>query len=110
LLEAGVVKAIFSNLQGFKDYDAVLSEIYGYLDASYNFKYLTDSIQVLQNILNVTSGISNLNEYATVLRTLLEQANFDKLKSVLDTIFVDIKDKKIEYTQLSLDIHTVKFF
>lgn len=110
LLEAGVVKALFSNLQGFKDYDSLLSEIYGYLDASYNFKYLTDSLQVLDNLLNFTSGITNIAEYANVMRTLLEQGNFDKLKGVLDIIFADIKDKKIEYKRLASDITEVNCF
>ena len=102
-----MVKAIFSNLHGFKNYDSLLSEIYGYLDASYNFKYLIDSIQVLLNLMTVTAGVTNLNEYANVIMALLEQGNLDKLRNVLDVIFSDIKGKKLEYKQLSSDITAV---
>ena len=97
-------------MSGFKDYDKVLSEIYGYLDPSYDFNYLTNCILTLKNLINVSDDVSNPQEYLAVLAQLFEQANFDKLQNVLDVLFADIEKKKIDYIQLQNDNNKVKDF
>lgn len=110
LLNCGSIKAIFACLQGFKDYDKVLSEIYGYLDPSYNFKYLATAIKIFNNFLTVTAGVTNLQEYANALIILLEQSCFDKLKYVMDIFFGDVQQKKIDFKSLSEDISAVTHY
>lgn len=45
------MKGVVDNLTQFKLYDKVLSEIYGFLDPTYDFKYLINSLKILDLIL-----------------------------------------------------------
>jgi len=107
LLSFGVMKTIFSNLSSFKDYDKVLKDIYGYLEPTYNFAFLTDSLRVLNNLMTTTTGLINVNEFVNELAQQLELPNFEKFRAMMELFFNDIELHKIPLIQINKSFNEV---
>jgi len=101
------MKTIFANLVAYKDYDKVLKEIYGYLEPTYNFGFLIDSLNVLNNLMTNTTGVTNMAEFINGLVQHLEQTNLDKLKALMESFFGDIEQRKIPLIQLNKEYNEV---
>jgi len=107
LIDAGVLKTLFTNLERFKDYDKVLKEIYGYFEASYNFPLLIETIEVLNNLVTTTEGIYNMDDYLVYMSDKLEKPNIEKLYGTIELLFSDIESRKVPYVQLKKDYELV---
>jgi len=101
------MKTIFANLTAYKDYDKILKEIYGYLEPTYNFGFLIDSLHVLNNLMTNSTGVANIAEFVNSLVQHLEQTNLEKLKSLMESFFGDIEQRKIPLIQLNKDYNEV---
>ena len=107
LLSFGVMKTIFANLNSFKDYDKVLKDIYGYLEPSYNFAFLIDSLRVLNNLMTTTAGIADVNGFINEMTQQLELANFEKLRAMMELFFNDIELHRIPLIQINKNFNDV---
>lgn len=103
------MKTLFANLNAFKDYDKVLKEIYGYLDPSYNFTFLIDSLKVLNNLMATTTGLGEheVKGFLDELIQNLDQTNLQKLKNMIDSFFLDIEQRRIPLIQLNKEYNEV---
>ncbi len=88
------MKAIFSNLGCFKEYDNVLADLYGHLDATYNLGYLFDSLKTLNNVLSCGTKLS-VNYF--------DRDCLTKLEMIIEIIATDIRNGTIESSQLKLN-------
>lgn len=53
LVQNGGIRILCQRLAEFKTYDRVLTDIYKYVGATYNFELVSDALQALLNIVNV---------------------------------------------------------
>jgi hypothetical protein len=86
-----MVKIIFSNLACFKEYDNVLAEVYGFIDASFNPPFLIDSLETLGNILG--KAVSPLDPSVICL---FDRECINKMEIVIDIILKELQDDSPE--------------
>ena len=72
-----------------------MEEVYGYFDPVYNFKYISDSIELLDDLIISTADCMT-NDNINCIFSNFDQGNFENLRNILDIIFLDIENKKID--------------
>jgi hypothetical protein len=93
LVQHGVFKIIFSNLAPFKEYDPVVAEVYGSMNATYNMMYFYDCLETLDNILLRGSTADNIG---------LVAGAFDReCISKVDLLATDIRQCAFDIRNLS---------
>ena len=96
-----MIKGLVDNLQEFKEYDLIFSEIYGYMEPSYDLKMFIDVIKTLNYLVQDPIFSDSNNDYMTILLKEFNQNNILKIQKAIDTLFIDIQNKQIDYFVLS---------
>ena len=86
MIEHNLVKAIFSNLSGFKEYDPLLADVFGHLGPIYNMEYLYDCLETLNNILTSDSAQNFVGVQGCFDRDCL-----NKIELLIDSVAIDLK-------------------
>ncbi len=97
LIRNNVVKVIFNNLVCFKEYDPILAEVYGNMNATYNMMYFYDCLETLNNIL-VNGAAADTT--GTVLPAF-DRECISKLEVLIDVVATDIRQCTFDIKNLS---------
>lgn len=90
------MKVIFNNLVSFKEYDQILAEVYGYMNATYNMMYFYDCLETLNNIL--LTGISG--DPSGKIIECFDRECVGKLEVLIDLIATDIRENNFDIKNL----------
>ena len=97
LISNNAVKVIFNNLSCFKEYDPVLAEVYGNMNATYNMMYFYDCLETLNNILmNGAPGDTT----GTVIDSY-DRECISKLEILVDIVATDIRQCSFDIKNLN---------
>lgn len=101
MLNFNLVKALIDNLQEFREYDVIISEIYGFVEPYYDLKMLINVMKTLNNFLQTTYYIDAANEYTNSLAKEFNPTSLEKIQKAIDIFFQEIENKKIDVFQLN---------
>jgi len=100
-LTSNLVKALIDNLQEFREYDVVVSEIYGFVEPFYDLRMFINIIKTLNYFLQTTYYMNGVNDYINSLAKEFNPSSLEKIQKAIDIFFQEIENKKIDYFQLS---------
>ena len=101
MLNFNLVKALIDNLQEFREYDIILSEIYGFIEPFYDLKMFINVIKTLNNFLQTTYYMNGINEYTNALAKEFNPTSLEKIQKAIDIFFQEVENKRIDYFQLN---------
>ncbi len=97
LIRNNIVKVIFNNLVCFKEYDPILSDVYGSMNATYNMMYFYDCLETLNNVL--VNGMAG-DTTGTVVEAY-DRECISKLEVLVDVVATDIRQCVFDIKNLS---------
>lgn len=92
---------MIDNLQEFREYDVILSEIYGLIEPYYDLKMFINVIKTLNSLLQTTYYINSSNDYTNSLAKEFNPTSLEKIQKAIDIFFQEIENKKIDFFQLN---------
>lgn len=109
MLNFNLVKGLIDNLQEFREYDLILSEIYGFIEPFYDLKMFINVLKTLNNFIQTTYYMNSVNDYVNALAKEFNPTSLEKIQKAIDIFFQEIENKRIDYFQLSNSKKEVKF-
>lgn len=100
-MNSNLVKALIDNLQEFREYDVVVSEIYGYVEPFYDLRMFINVIKTLNFFIQTTYYITGTNDYINMLAKEFNPSSLEKIQKAIDIFFQEVENKKIDYFQLN---------
>ena len=100
-MNSNLLKALIDNLQEFREYDVVVSEIYGYVEPFYDLRMFINVIKTLNFFIQTTYYITGTNDYVNMLAKEFNPSSLEKIQKAIDIFFQEVENKKIDYFQLN---------
>lgn len=104
-ISKNAIKATLYVIGEFKDYDALLRDLYGYTEASYDFEFLNSCLNFLNGCITHSSAAPEL---VLALANQFDRAGLEKIQSILIILHEDSKHYRIDF--IDIGTHFARVF